>query len=285
MLELAAHAKINLSLEVTGKRPDGYHDLVSVMQLVDLHDTLTFAPAEDLQLLSDNPAMLAEGDNNLVLRAAHLLRQTFAIDKGAHITLQKRIPTAAGLGGGSSDAATTLLGLSRMWGFDLPREELVRLGSMLGSDVPFFFAGPTALVEGRGEHVTRITPSPAFLSVLVCQPYNIPGKTRQLYASLTPEDMSDGSATRQLIDVLQQGADITSMPLFNSFERAAYQVFPGLDNVRKQMLNASAPNVHLSGSGPTLYSLYSPSAVTEAQQLYEALVKIGLRVYRVKSET
>ena len=285
MLELPAYAKINLGLEVTGKRPDGYHNLVSVMQLVDLHDTLTFAPADDLRLFSDDPAMLAEGDNNLVLRAAHLLQQTYGSGKGAHITLDKRIPSAAGLGGGSSDAAATLLGLSRLWGRDLSREELSRLGGTLGSDVPFFFAGPTALVEGRGERVTPLAPSPAFRAVLVSQPYNVPGKTRQLYASLAPEDLSDGSRTRGVLAVLQPGGDISTVPLFNSFERAAFQVFPGLEGVRRQMLDAGAPNVHLSGSGPTLYTLYPQSAAAEAQRLYEALAETGFRVYSVMSVT
>jgi 4-diphosphocytidyl-2-C-methyl-D-erythritol kinase len=285
MLELAAHAKLNLCLEVTGKRADGYHNIVSVMQLVDLHDTLIFSPAEDIRLVSDDPPMLAEGDNNLVLRAAHLLRRTYGLNRGASITLHKRIPSAAGLGGGSSDAATTLLGLSRLWGLDLPREELVGLGSTLGSDVPFFLAGPTALVEGRGERVTSLAPSPAFRAVLVSQPYSLPNKTRQLYASLTPDDMSDGGATGALLEVLRQGGDIASVPLFNSFERPAYMVFPNLDRVRQQVLDAGAPNVHLSGSGPTLYTLYPQSAAAEAQSLYKALLQAGLRVYSVMSET
>ncbi|HYP41575.1 MAG TPA: 4-(cytidine 5'-diphospho)-2-C-methyl-D-erythritol kinase [Chloroflexia bacterium] len=283
MLELAAYAKINLGLEVTGKRGDGYHDLVSVMQLVDLHDTLIFSPAQDIRLLSDDPAMQAEGEGNLVLRAAHLLRETYGVGEGVSITLHKRIPTAAGLGGGSSDAATTLRGVSRLWGLDLPREELARLGGTLGSDVPFFFAGPTALVEGRGERVTPVAPSPAFQAVLVSQPYSLPAKTRQLYASLTPADMSDGRATRRLLDVLRQRGDLTALPLYNSFERAALQVFPGLESVRQQMLDAGAPNVHLSGSGPTLYALYPQPAASEAQQLYDSLISISLRVYCVTS--
>ena len=284
MLELPAYAKINLGLEVTGKRPDGYHNLVSVMQLVDLHDTLTFSPADDLSLFSDDPAMLAEGDNNLVLRAAHLLRQTSGVGKGAHITLDKRIPSAAGLGGGSSDAAATLLGLSRLWGLDLSLEEMSRLGGTLGSDVPFFFAGPTALVEGRGEQVTPLAPLPLFWAVLVSQPYRIPGKTRQLYASLRPKDLGDGNRTREVLAAVQQGGDISSVPLFNSFERAAFQVFPGLERVRGQMLEAGAPNVHLSGSGPTLYTLYPQSAASEAQRLYDSLVRSGLKVYLVESK-
>jgi 4-diphosphocytidyl-2-C-methyl-D-erythritol kinase len=284
MLEIPAYAKINLGLEVAGKRPDGYHNLVSVMQLVDLHDTLTFSTADGIALFSDDPAMLAEGDNNLVLRAAHLLRQTSGTDKGAHITLDKRIPSAAGLGGGSSDAAATLLGLSRLWGLDLSRDELSRLGSTLGSDVPFFFAGPTALVEGRGEQVMPLAPLPLFLAVLVSHPYHIPGKTRQLYASLAPGDLGDGSRTREVLAAVQRGGDICSVPLFNSFERAAFQVFPGLERVRGQMLAAGAPNVRLSGSGPTLYTLYPHSAASKAQRLYNSLADNGLNVYLVESK-
>ncbi|HEX8228391.1 MAG TPA: 4-(cytidine 5'-diphospho)-2-C-methyl-D-erythritol kinase [Chloroflexia bacterium] len=284
MPELPAYAKINLGLEVTGKRPDGYHNLVSVMQLVDLHDRLTFSPADNVRLFSDDPAMLAEGENNLVLRAAYLLRQASGTGKGAHITLDKRIPSAAGLGGGSSDAAATLLGLSRLWGLDLSREELSRLGSTLGSDVPFFFGGPTALVEGRGEQVTSLAPLLLFLAVLVSQPYHIPGKTRQLYASLAPEDLGDGTRTREVLSVLQRGGDISSVPLFNSFKRAAFQVFPGLERVRRQMLDAGAPNVYLSGSGPTLYTLYPQSAASEAQRLYDTLIDNGLKVYLVESK-
>jgi 4-diphosphocytidyl-2-C-methyl-D-erythritol kinase len=284
MLELQAYAKINLGLEVTGKRPDGYHNIVSVMQLVDLHDTLTFSPADELRLFSNDPAMLEEGDNNLVLRAAHLLRHTYGNSQGAHITLEKRIPSAAGLGGGSSDAAATLVGLSRLWGLNVASEELSRLGALLGSDVPFFLAGPTALVEGRGEQVTPIEPTPTFYAVLVFQPYNIPGKTRQLYASLTPQDLSDGSRTRAVLKALRHGSDISAMAVFNSFERAAFQVFPGLDQVRKRMFEAGAPNVHLSGSGPTLYTLYPGPRAGEAQELYKTLAQSGLRAYRVRSK-
>jgi 4-diphosphocytidyl-2-C-methyl-D-erythritol kinase len=121
--------------------------------------------------------------------------------------------------------------------------------------------------------------------VLVSQPYSVPGKTRQLYAALTPADMSDGSATRELLDVLLQGGDITAMPLYNAFERAALQVFPGLDSVRQQMLDAGAPNIHLSGSGPTLYTLYPQATATEARRLHDAITQAGFRAYLVTSVT
>lgn len=286
MIELLAPAKINLSLEVTGRREDGYHSIVSVMQLISLHDTLQFAPASgDIRLTTADPLMQAEGGNNLVLQAANLLRDATGTRLGAHITLHKRIPTSAGLGGGSSDAATTLLGLSRLWGLDLPIGELSRLGGMLGSDVPFFFAGPTALVEGRGECVTPIAPPQPFLAVLVCPLYSIPGKTKRLYASLMQADISDGALTRGLLSRLEQGENLSSLPLHNSFERAAFEVFAGLDDICRRMLGAGASNVHLSGSGPTLYTLMPATAIAEARRLHERLSASGLRSYCVTSET
>lgn len=283
MIELQAHAKINLSLEVTGQLKDGYHSLVSLMQLVSLHDTLLFAPAGSISMDTSDPLMTAEGDNNLVMRAAHLLRRTAGVHAGAYITLHKRIPTAAGLGGGSSDAAATLLGLSRLWGLDLPPDELSKLGGMLGSDVPFFFRGPTALVEGRGEQVTPLVLREPFLAVLVCRPYSIPGKTKRLYAGLRPQDMLDGAFTYALAEKLVRGEDIATLPLRNSFERTAFELFPGLGDVRRCMLEAGAGNVHLSGSGPTLYTLFPATAVDRAYSLHEKLQAGGLRSYCVTS--
>src|SRR5207249_7371755 len=119
-----AYAKLNLSLEVVGQREDGYHDIVTVMQLVDLHDTLTFNDSDEIMVECDHPALAAEGKANLVWRAARLLQETAKVGKGAHIELQKNIPLAAGLGGGSSDAAATLSGLVELWGLELSQEEM-----------------------------------------------------------------------------------------------------------------------------------------------------------------
>src|SRR5262249_28142922 len=152
---LTAPAKINLTLEVLGPRPDGFHALRSVMQALPLADALTFEPAGDLRLRCSRSDL--EGPHNLVWRAAELLRRTAGTARGAHVRLHKRIPVAAGLGGGSSDAATTLIGLDALWGLETPRATLLDLGARLGSDVPFFLGErPTALVEGRGERLTPL---------------------------------------------------------------------------------------------------------------------------------
>lgn len=278
-----APAKINLCLEIIGKREDSYHDITSVMQTVDLHDTLTFARSDDDQLTleCDDPALAGAGEGNIVLKAARLLRSATGLDgkAGAHITLQKRIPLSAGLGGGSSDAAATLLGLRDLWGLKLSTGDLLDLAEKLGSDVPFFLGGRTVLVEGRGERVTRIPSPPPGWAVLVCPRYDLADKTRRLYSALTSMDMSEGIVTHRLIAALVAGRFPDSTLLYNAFERVAYGIFDGLDRVRQTVARASGRDVHLSGSGPTLYVLYPASQERAAGKLYDTLVGEGLRVY------
>lgn len=280
-MEIPAYAKLNLSLEVTGRREDGYHSIASVMQLISLHDTLTFAPAPGLQLTCGDPGLA--GKDNLVYRAARLLQRTAGVETGAHITLEKRIPLSAGLGGGSSDAAATLIGLDRLWRLNLPCAEMQRLAGALGSDVPFFLDGPTALVEGRGEKVTPLPPPLPFWAVLLYQPSAIPEKTKRLYASLTPQDLSSGEATRSLTARLP--GDITLLPLHNAFERPAFRIFSSLAGARQKMLKAGAGTVHLSGSGPTLYTLFPEAAHAEAHSLHRRLLQAGLISYLTRSLT
>lgn len=285
MLEKKAAAKLNLSLEVIGRRDDGYHEIVSVMQLIELQDTLFFERADELTVVTDDETLTACGEANLVWRAATLLREAAGVESGARITLHKRIPLAAGLGGGSSDAATTLLGLAELWGLRLSRGELRQLGATIGSDVPFFLEGPTALVEGRGERVTRIPPLPPGLAVLVCQPYALVDKTKRLYAGLGKGDRTDGNRTRLLIQTILDEEFPPSHLLYNAFARTAATVFDGLDEIRHQIVRASRRDVHLSGSGPTLFTLYRKSESSRAHDLYETLKAAGLRVYLARTLT
>ena len=278
MITRNAYAKINLSLEVTGRRDDGYHNIVSVMQLVDLHDTLTFSLSDELSVQTDNPTVVLEDQSNLVWQAARLLQETAGVSKGASIQLQKRIPVAAGLGGGSSDAAAALLGLSELWGVRLARDEMHALAARLGSDVPFFLNGPTALVEGRGEWVTRIPSPVSRWAVLVSQPYAVESKTRRLYENLSKHDMTDGSITRQLISAILEG-DFRPSLLYNGFERTAYNIFKDLHRVRQQIAQTGGRAVHLSGSGPTLYVLFAEKEAAKARGLYEALQAQGLKTF------
>ena len=149
---MRASAKVNLSLEVLGKRPDGYHEIVTVMQAVDLYDRLTLEAASTLSLRADEPDLPTD-ERNLIMRAARLLKDAAKVEAGARIELSKRIPVAAGLGGGSSDAAATLWGLNRLWKLRWPRARLMELAVGIGMDVPFFLGNGPALGTGRGEHL------------------------------------------------------------------------------------------------------------------------------------
>lgn len=276
-----AYAKLNLCLEIIGKRDDNYHEITSIFQAVDLHDTLTFAPAEDgvLTLDCDDPTLAAEGESNLVLKAAHLLQKNTGVELGAHITLHKEIPMSAGMGGGSSDAAAALLGLSELWDLRLSKSDLAEMAATLGSDVPFFLEGPTALVEGRGERVTRVPSPPPGFAVLVCPRYELKNKTKQLFSYLASTDHSEGIVTHRLIAALVAGKFPDSSLMYNAFERVAYTIFGNLLNTRQMIMRASGREVHLSGSGPTLFTLFPASQEQAARKLHSTLQTAGQRTY------
>lgn len=273
-----AYAKINLSLEVLGKRPDGFHNLSTVMQTVSLCDLLHFIPSPDLEFDCNIPELVDE--NNLVWRAALRLLEKLPEDqqKGAKIILEKNVPVAGGLGGGSSDAATTLIALNDIWELNLSREELLEEAAQLGSDVPFFIHSGTVLAEGRGEKLTPLHPMQPSWIVLLNPGLQMPAnKTAQLYRSLYRNDFSDGSLTRQLVNYLQAGQRPPQSLLFNTFERVAYERFPELEHFRRVMVEAGADYVRLSGSGPTLFTLLSRQ--DEATQIAQDLQEAGFQAF------
>lgn len=251
-IDIKAHAKINLTLEVLGKRPDGYHEIVSIIQTVGLYDTLILELADDLFLESDTPDMVT--DDNLILKAATMLKEITGVSQGARIMLQKSIPVSAGLGGGSSDAAAALVGLNRLWGGDPSRDVLQGIAARLGSDVPFFLRGGTAMVHGRGELV-RPLPAADIQWVVILSP-NIPvsDKTASLYAALTPDQHTGGLLTRKLEARIRGGSDVPPQFLFNVFDNVVHEAFPGLEEYWDAFTALGAKEVHVAGSGPSLYA-------------------------------
>ncbi len=245
MRAIPAYAKINLSLEVLRRRPDGYHDLVSLLQTVSLADELTFEDSDRVELSFDDSGLQTE--DNLVLRAAFLLRHTYGVKAGAAITLRKRTPVAAGLGGGSSDAATTLQELVSLWELPVKGEELVGLAARLGSDVPFFLTGGRALVEGRGELVTPLPDGPATWYVLAKPDGGL--ETKTVFESLAAESMSDGEVTRALAS--GRSAEGQSPFGFNGLQETAFRICPAARRCFDALQEASGRPVILSGSGPT----------------------------------
>lgn len=248
-----APAKINWTLEVLCRRADGYHEVRSVMQTIDLCDELEAHAADSLTLEVNGPQE-PPGDD-LVIRAARSLAEETQRESAVAIVLRKRIPVGAGLGGGSSDAAATLRLLNQYWDLGLTVEELSDLGARLGSDVPFFLRGGTALVEGRGERVTPLLDTPQTWLVAVVRAHQMMEKTKRMYQSLTPADFSDGSHSGALTEAIRSGRAPDDSILYNAFERVAYVKVEGLSHYRDALLAAGARSVHVAGSGPALFAL------------------------------
>ena len=255
-LEALAYAKINLSLEITGKRDDGYHEIKTVLHTIDLADRLTFSQAERTSLECDQPSL--EDEHNLVLRTCRLIQEYTGYQGGAAIALQKRIPIAAGLGGGSSDSAAAFKALNSLWETNLEESELEELALQLGSDIPFFLNGACALAQGRGEMLSPLPPVQGIWAVVATPSSEIADKTARLYSLLDKRDFSDGSATAELAERIRDGSvtlhDIRDAGM-NTFERVAGQAFSGLDGLAERFLKAGAGFVRLSGSGPSLFTL------------------------------
>ena len=262
MLTVKAYAKINLTLEVLGKRSDGYHEVASVMQTIDLDDELQFATSEKLILRCNWPSL--ETPDNLVLRAANLLKERTGCDRGAEIHLEKAIPLAAGLGGGSSDAAATLVALNRMWELDLDFRELYGMAASLGSDVPFFLLGGTALAQGRGEEVQSLPPLTSGHFVFLVPQVEIPQKTATLYGQLTPEHYTGGEVSQRLREHIDEGLWPDGSLTFNTFEAVAFSLYPVLEQYRRALLEAGAPWVRLTGTGPGMYTFVASRGGAEA---------------------
>ena len=277
-LTALAYAKINLTLEVLGRRDDGYHDVVTVLQTVSLYDRLTFGPDSEIRVESSVPAL--SNPDNLAWRAAAALREVTGYAGGARITIEKGIPEAMGLGGGSSDAATTLVGLNRLWGLGLTASDLEDVGRNLGADVPFLVGGGAAIGMGRGDRLTRLRPLPRQSLVMVCPLANIEEKTRRMYNLLDRESYTRGQVTRALVDAIKQGRFSWQM-LYNAFESMAFDVFPGLDGVMRDMEAVGAHHVSLSGSGPALYTLVTDEE--EGRRIRDGLVRRGHRAFLVET--
>jgi 4-diphosphocytidyl-2-C-methyl-D-erythritol kinase len=278
-LVFQASAKVNLSLEVLGKRPDGYHELATVLQAVDLSDRLTFEEADSL-VLETSASGVPTDDTNLVLRAASLLRDVAAVDRGARIILEKRIPVAAGLGGGSSDAAATLLGLARLWGLRWSAKRLRVLAVRLGMDVPFFLGRGRALATGRGERLTELSPGGAYAFVLVNP--NFPLSTAEVYRAVTPAAYSDGARARAMVEALsRRSASAVAANLYNGLEPGVTEGYPAIGRIKSALLSAGALGVAMSGSGPTVFGL--ARSFDHARQIRTRIARVSWACWAVRS--
>jgi len=273
-----AYAKINLTLDVLGRRTDSYHELATVMQTIDLHDTICLTATDDnrVQVICTTPQL--SNDENLAARAAHLVRQRLASTQGVKIELYKRIPVAAGLGGGSSDAAAVLLALQQWWQLQLSPADLLNMATSLGSDVPFFLTGGLALCEGRGERVTplaRYWPLSMRWLLLLKPAISVP--TAAVFRSLPASDYTDGMHSRAVSSALNAAGNPHADNLHNGLERSVLERYPQVAQARGDLLKAGAPLVRLSGSGPTLFAPFAELA--RALRVQQELQAQGYEVY------
>ena len=265
MLTVKAYAKINLTLEVLGRRDDGYHDVTSVMQTIGLFDTLTVEPDREIVLECDVAELRSQ--DNLAAAAARLLRESTGCGAGARIRIEKGIPVSAGLGGGSSDAAAALRALNALWGLGLSTRELEPLAAQLGSDVPFFLHNGTAMVHGWGERVRPLPPADLQWMVVLSPDIRVPRKTAALYGMLDRSSHTRGALTRKLEARIRGGGDAPPQFLFNVFDAVAFDAYPGLDEYWRTLESLGAREIHLAGSGPSMFAPVSRREVGTALDL------------------
>ena len=250
-----AHAKINLGLDVIRKRPDGYHDLKMIMQMVGLHDTLTFdvSDGDSITMTCSNPNLECD-ERNLVVKAVRLIADTYDIHKDIRIHLEKNIPVAAGMAGGSTDGAAALIAMNDIFELGLTKEELMKYGVRLGADIPFCILGGTALSEGIGDILTPIkAPVPAHL--LIVKPA-IEVSTGFVYGNLKLNEDTIHPDIDGIMSVLSESLVRTGRLLGNILETVTIPAYPIIDSFKKCMIENGAAGSLMSGSGPTVFGIF-----------------------------
>ncbi|WP_379137078.1 4-(cytidine 5'-diphospho)-2-C-methyl-D-erythritol kinase [Paenibacillus sp. sgz500958] len=278
-----APAKINLMLDVLHKRADGFHEVEMIMTMVDLADRLELSEMpRDSIIISSQAGYIPLDEKNLAFQAARLIKDRYDVKSGVHIHLDKRIPVAAGLAGGSSDAAATLRGLNRLWRLGIPEKELLELGAELGSDVPFCITGGTALATGRGEKLTPITNPPQCWVVLAKPPINV--STAEVYGKLRSGNIAVHPSSRAMIEAIEEGnfQDVCGR-LGNVLEEVTLKLHPEVQQLKEAMIKLGADGVLMSGSGPTVFGLVSKQS--KVARIYNGLRGFCKEVYAVRMLT
>lgn len=257
-LTLPSFAKINWTLEILGKRPDSYHELRTLLQTVSAADELTFELTErGIEIRCDHPDVPCD-ETNLVHRAAKLLDDFTGAGKGVRITINKRLPVAAGLGGGSSNAAVTLIALQKLWGVQITTRDLFSLGAKLGADVPFFFIGGTCLGVGRGDEIYPLADINEEFLLLVNAGIAVP--TRDAYANLTPELTKQSTVAKMPLSLEAAYAAIARpgapLPLINDLESPVFARHPSLIEIKQRLRRTGARGILMSGSGSTIFAIF-----------------------------
>ena len=252
-IRLKARAKINLGLDVIGRRENGYHDVRMVMQTVGLYDRIimTRIPEEEIRIKT-NIGFLPVNENNLVYKAIMLMKNKYKLDGGIEVDLNKFIPVAAGMAGGSSDAACALFGMNRLFELNVPMKELMKLGVEIGADVPYCLMRGTALAEGIGEKLTRLPDMP-FCHILIAKPpVNV--STKLVYEKLDVKLHPDIDGIIEAIKL--KDVTLVASRMGNVLESVTVPLYPVIDSIKKDMIEHGAINAMMSGSGPTVFGIF-----------------------------
>jgi 4-diphosphocytidyl-2-C-methyl-D-erythritol kinase len=273
-ITLKALAKINLGLDVVRRREDGYHEVRMVMQTIHLYDTLEIKKRESEGIaIQSNLSFLPVNENNLVYKAGRLLMDEFGIRSGVTVDLKKRSPVAAGLAGGSTDAAAMLYGMNRLFDLDLTMGELMKRGAMIGADVPYCLMRGTALAEGIGEKLTSLPPM-VKCPVLIAKP-SVSVSTKFVYQKLQlTENTVHPDIDRLLSDIRKKNFEGICGDMGNLLESVTIPAYPVVQQIKERMLESGADAAMMSGSGPTVFGLFSDAAA--ARQAKEDMRRAGL---------
>ncbi len=255
-LTLKALGKINLGLDVTGVRPDGYHEVRMIMQTVNLYDTIVLESRDTMDVTMEcNLKFLPINEENLCIRAAKLMMEKYDIKHGFHISLTKRIPVAAGMAGGSTDAAAVIYGINRMEGLGISKKELMEESVVLGADIPYCIMRGTALAEGIGEELTRLPALPK-VPVLIAKP-PFPVSTKEVYTALdTKDDIVHPDIDALIEDIKTRDIDSLCEHMGNVLEDVTIPLHPEIQTLKEMMLEDGAIGAMMSGSGPTVFGIF-----------------------------
>lgn len=272
-----ARAKINLTLDVLHKRSDGYHEVEMVMQTVDFCDYISLqSSATGKVSVRSNALYIPHDERNLAFRAAQVLRTQLGVHDGVVIDIDKRIPVAAGLAGGSADAAAVLRGLNQLWNLQLSREELCTIGAEVGSDVPFCVVGGTAVVRGRGEYVESLAAHPSFWVVLAKPPVAV--STAEIYAALDMTRIHTHPHAQTMVQALTQGnLRAVANAAGNVLEEVTIRQYPEIAKLKDQIERLGARMALMSGSGPTVFALFEREQ--RARRVFNTLRRTLKEVY------
>lgn len=253
MLTIKAFAKINLYLDVLSRHHDGYHQIESVMQSVSLFDLVEVRNSSQIDIICSNKEL--ESKDNISYKAAKLLKAKAGVTNGAEITITKQIPVAAGLAGGSADAAATLLGLNELWGLGLSTFQLQEIGCELGADVPFCCEGGTMLACGKGEELSPLNPLPPAVIVIATPPVHV--STAEIYRELDNQKYVPFNRTNEIIKALSLGDNVLVAKSFaNILETVALKRYPEIVQVKEKAIQSGCLGALMSGSGPSVFAFY-----------------------------